>query len=36
MVINVLKDGRIVEDLSTIEVPVNEKTIRAYEIIANN
>lgn len=36
MVINVLSDGRIVEDLSTIIVPINEDTIRAYELLAKN
>ena len=36
MVINILKDGRVVEDLSTIEVPVTEDTMRAYELIANS
>ena len=35
MVINILKDGTIVEDISTIVVPINETTKRAYEIIAN-
>ena len=34
MVINVMKDGRIVDDLSTIEVPITDETIRAYELIA--
>lgn len=34
MVINILKDGTIVNDMSTITVPRNEKTKRAYEIIA--
>lgn len=35
MVINLLKDGTIVEDMSTITVPINDSTIRAYELIAN-
>ena len=34
MVINVLKDGTVVEDMSKITVPRNETTIRAYELIA--
>ena len=32
--INVLKDGTKVTDMSKIKVPVNEKTIRAYQLIA--
>lgn len=35
MVINVLKDGEIIEDMSKITVPINDTTIRAYELIAN-
>ena len=34
MVINILRDGTIVEDMSTITVPINETTIRAYELLA--
>lgn len=34
MVINILKDGTVVEDMSKITVPRNESTIRAYELIA--
>lgn len=34
MVINVLKDGTVVKDMSTITVPINETTKRAYELIA--
>ena len=34
MVINILKDGTVVEDMSKITVPRNETTIRAYELIA--
>ena len=34
MVINILKDGTIVKDMSTITVPINESTKRAYELIA--
>ena len=35
MVINILKDGTVVEDMSKITVPRNKTTIRAYELIAN-
>lgn len=35
MVINVLKNGEVVEDMSTIIVPINDSTRNAYEIIAN-
>lgn len=34
MVVNVLRDGTIVKDMSTITVPINETTKRAYELIA--
>ena len=34
MVVNILRDGTVVQDMSKIIVPVNETTIRAYEIIA--
>lgn len=34
MVVNILKDGTVVQDMSKITVPVNETTIRAYELIA--
>lgn len=34
VVINILKDGTVVEDMSKITVPRNETTIRAYELIA--
>ena len=35
MIINVLKDGKVIDDMSTITVPINDTTIRAYELIAN-
>jgi hypothetical protein len=35
MVVNILKNGEIVKDMSTITVPINDSTIRAYELIAN-
>ena len=35
MVINVLKNGEVVEDMSTITVPINDSTRNAYELIAN-
>lgn len=34
MVINILKDGRIVEDMSSIELPVTKETKSVYELIA--
>lgn len=34
MVVNILKDGTVVKDMSKITVPRNETTIRAYELIA--
>ena len=34
MVVNILKDGTVVEDMSTVTVPRNEQTERAYELIA--
>lgn len=34
MVRNILKDGKEIKDLSKIKVPINDKTVRAYEIIA--
>ena len=34
MVENVLKDGTVVKDMSTVVVPRNDSTVRAYEIIA--
>ena len=34
MVVNILRDGTEVKDMSTITVPVNETTARAYELIA--
>ena len=36
MVINVLKDGTVVDDMSKIMVPVTDETKRAYEILAGN
>ena len=34
MVINILKDGTVVEDMTKITVPRNEMTKRAYELLA--
>lgn len=34
MVRNVLKNGKEIEDISKITVPINNKTVRAYEILA--
>lgn len=34
MVRNVSKNGKIIKDMSKITVPINNKTVRAYEILA--
>ena len=36
MVINVLKDGTVVDDMSTIVLPVTDETKRAYDVIARS
>ena len=36
MVVNILQDGREVADMGTITVPVNDTTVRAYELIAGS
>ena len=36
MVVNILQDGSEVADMSKIKVPVNDITIRAYELIAGS
>lgn len=33
MVINYSKEGKKITDMTKVVVPVNEKTIRAYELI---
>ena len=34
--VNILQDGSEVADMSKIKVPVNDITIRAYELIAGS
>lgn len=34
MVRNISKRGEIIKDISKITVPINEKTVRAYEMLA--
>ena len=34
MVRNVLKNGQVIKDMSKVKVPVNNKTVRAYEMLA--
>jgi hypothetical protein len=36
VVVNILQDGSEVADMSKIKVPVNDITIRAYELIAGS
>lgn len=34
--VNILQDGSEVADMSKIKVPVNNTTVRAYELIAGS
>ena len=36
MVINYSKEGKKIADMTKIVVPVNERTVRAYELISKN
>lgn len=33
MVFNFSKDGKLITDITKIVVPVNEKTVRAYDLL---
>jgi hypothetical protein len=35
MVLNISKEGDILTDITNMLVPINDKTIRAYELIAD-
>lgn len=34
MVRNISKSGELIKDISKVTVPINDKTLRAYELIA--
>ena len=34
MVRNISKDGKVIKDIFKITVPINNKTVRAYEMLA--
>ena len=36
VVVNILQDGKEVADMSTVVVPINDSTVRAYELIAGS